>query len=275
MAEKKQFKHRCELFVLQCTPDPLKGEKVNVGLVLRDTNENEPAVLLRLSDRLKRLNCLEPSFDVTAFEEMLHQAESLLLNTLDFERRIDQFDDWPEELIIAPKMAVLTNSLPDELARLEKQYLEPRDWDRPKSEEETRSAIVKQMRSCFEQAGVWRLMDKRLSVAEFTRRGDTLKLDCGYIDRANSSYRIFHAVPLVKDGNLAKALAYSWPMIRDGIAGQKQLACNMRVIVSDNLDRNDEAVAFGWETMERAGLEIEPLSSVPQFAEEARLALGA
>jgi len=272
----KEFKHRCELFVLQCTPDPMKGEKVNVGVVLRDTNGNEPKVLVRLSDRLKRINCLEPGFDIAAFEEMLYQAESLVLNTLDFERRIDQFEDWPEELVVAPKMALLTNSMADEIARLEDQYLEPRPWQKSgNSEEENRSAILKQMRNVFETAGVWRLMDKRLPVAEFTRRGDTLKLDCGYINRANSAYRIFHAVPLVKDSNLAKALAYSWPMIRDGIAERQHLACDMSVIVSDNLDRADDAVRFGWETLEQAGLNLHPVSRVPQFAEEARLALRA
>ncbi|MGZ4787749.1 MAG: DUF3037 domain-containing protein [Terriglobales bacterium] len=268
-----EFRHKCDFFVLQCTPDPLKGEKVNVGVVLRDSNAQNPTVLVRLSERLKRIQCLEPGFDVEAFEEILHQADSVLRNALDFEQRPEQFEEWPEELVLAPKMAVLTNSMTDEIELLANQYLKPRSWEKGATEEETRSAILAEMRNCFENAEVWNLMDKRLPVAEFTRRGDTLKLDCGYVDRANSIYRVFHAVPLVKDCNVAKALAYSWPMIRDGMAAKQKLSCDMRVIVSNNLDRNDEAVMFGLETMERAGLITAQLSQVPEFAEQARIAL--
>ena len=271
----KEFRHKCDFFVLQCTPDPLKGEKVNVGIVLRDRNTQRPTVMVRLSERLKRIQCLEPGFDVEAFEEMLQQANSVLSNTLDFEQRLEQFEDWPEELVLAPKMAVLTNSMTDEIELLVDQYLKPRSWEKGAGEEESRSVILAEMRKCFVDAGVWNLMDKRLAVADFTRRGDTLKLDCGYVDRGASRYRVFHAVPLVKDSNVAKALAYSWPMIRDGIAAKQNLGCDMRVIVSNSLDPNDEVVMFGLETMERAGLLIAPLSKVPEFAEQARVALGA
>ena len=271
----KEFKHKCEFFVLQCTPDPLKSEKVNVGIVLRDSNGQNPTVLVRLSERLKGIQCLEPGFDVEAFEEILHEAEAVLSNALDFEQTMEQFEEWPEELVLGPKMAVLTDSMADEIELLANQYLKPRNWAKQESEEESRSMALAQMRQSFEQAGVWHLMDKRLPVAEFTRRGDTLKLDCGYVDRGNSVYRVFHAVPLVNDCNLAKALAYSWPMIRDGIATKQHLACDMRVIVSNHLDRNDEAVMFGLETMERAGLILAPFSQVPEFAEQARIALHA
>ena len=275
MPAKKQFRHKCEFFVLQCTPDPLKGEHVNVGIVLRDANQENPSVMVRISERMKRIACLEPGFDVEAFEEVLHRAESVLTNSLDFERRLDQFEEWPEELVLAPKMAVLTDSIPDEIELLANQYLKPREWKQSVNEAESRSAIFTQMRNAFEGAGVWKLMDKRLPVAEFTRQGDSLKLDCGYVDRASSIYRIFHAVPLVNDSVLAKALAYSWPVVRDGIAQKRHLDCDMRVIVSNHLDRNDDAVAFGWETMERAGLQIHPVSQIPEFAEQARVALRA
>jgi len=271
----KEFRHKCELFLLQCTPDPLKGERVNVGVVLRDSNEDSRTVLVRFSERLSRIHCLEPGFDVESFEEMLQQSDSVLTNVVDFEDRIEHSEEWPEELVLAPKMAVLTESMPDEIERLANQYLRARDWKQPIDEEETRNSILGQMRNQFELQGVWRLMDKRLSVAEFTRKGDKLKLDCGYVDQGKAVYRIFHAVPLMKDCNVAKGLAYSWPMIRQGIAGKQQLDCEMRVIVSNDLNRHDDVVAFGWETIERAGLMIEPLSRVTEFAEQARIALRA
>jgi len=275
MADKKEFRHRCELFVLQCMPDPLKGEKVNVAVVLRDPSPQNPSILVRISDHMRRIVCLEPGFQLESFEEILQRAESILLNSLDFENRIDHFEEWPEELMLGRKTAVLTDSMPDEIELLAKQYLQPRSWKNTESEAETRAVLVGKMRREFESAGVWGLMDKRLRVADFTSRGDTLKLDCGYADVGNSAYRIFHAVPLVKDGNMTKALAYSWPMIRGGIEAKHKLSCDMRVIVSDGLDRTDETVAFGCDTLENAGLILEPLSRVPHLAEQARVALNA
>jgi Protein of unknown function (DUF3037) len=271
----KEFKHNCEFFVLQCMPDPLKGERVNVGMVLRDGNPQDPSVRVRIAESFRRIRCLEPGFDVDRFEEILRRAESVFANNLEFERQIELFEEWPEELVLLPKKAVLTDSIDDEIELLANQYLRARDWKVVASEEDSRATILREMRDTFEKAGVWRLMDKRLPAAEFTRRGDTLKLDCGYIDRSNSVYRVFHAVPLIKDCNIAKALAYSWPMIRDGIAAKRQLGCEMRVVVSDDLDLNQDSVAFGWETMKRAGLHIEPLARMPEFAKEARVALNA
>ncbi|HUN87835.1 MAG TPA: DUF3037 domain-containing protein [Terriglobales bacterium] len=272
---RKEFRHKCELVVLQCVPDPLKGERANVAVVLRDSNQQPPIVLVRFSERLHRLNCLEPGFDAVAFEEMLHQVDSVITNSLDFEQKLGLLENWPEELTVAPKMAVLTDSMEDEIELLAKQYLRARDWKQPLDEEETRKYLVGRMRNQFELKGAWRLMDKRLPVEEFTRKGDKLKLDCGYADRENLTYRIFHAVPLLKDCNIAKALAYSWPMIKDGMSLQHELDCEIKVIVANHLDRDDDTVAFGWETLERAGLQIEPLSRIPEFAEQARIALRA
>lgn len=275
MPDKKEFRHKCELFVLQSSPDPLKGEKVNVGLVLRDTSGPEPLIMVRISERLRRLNCLEPGFELERFEEALHQVESVMANAVDFDSRIDQFDDWPEELTLSPAKAVLTDSMADEMKLLAEQYLKPRKWMQPPDEQESRETIFRSMQSSFEAAGVWALMDKRLPVAEFTRPGDSLKLDCGYLDQSHSSYRIFHAVPLLKDSSTAKVLAYSWPMIRDGIARKRELSCDMVALVANDLDRIDEAVSFGWETMEKVGLRVEPLSTAGIFAEQARVALHA
>ena len=36
MAEKKEFRHKCELRLLVCEPSPLRPDRVTVGFVLRD-----------------------------------------------------------------------------------------------------------------------------------------------------------------------------------------------------------------------------------------------
>jgi Protein of unknown function (DUF3037) len=271
----KQWKHKCELFILQCSPDPLKGERVNVGLVLRDASASPPIVRLSIADDIDRLSCLEPSFSIEALEGSLHYIESVICNTADFEERIEQFEYWPDSVDLAPTRAVFTDSIEDELKLLTEQYLERRSADPKEKRASSRQAIFAQMREAFESAGVWALMDHRLPLSDFTRPGDSLKLDCGYLDAARSMYRILHAVSFKTGADAAKALAYSWPLVREGIAQKRNADCEMFAIVSDNLNRKEDVVAFGWDTLERAGMVVQPVSMTPVLAQAARIALRA
>ena len=70
-----------------------------------------------------------------------------------------------------------------------------------------RAALQARMRTEFERAGVWELMQRRISAARYTRAGDPLRIDCGY--RPNGVVRMFQAVSLAGDVEGAKVLAFS------------------------------------------------------------------
>jgi hypothetical protein len=271
----KQWKHKCELFILQCSPDPLKAERVNVGLVLRDSNVSPPIVHFRIGDQLNRLSCLEPSFSIEELEDSLHSVESIICDTADFEQRIEQCDYWPDNIDLAPTRAVFTDSIEDELALLTEQYLEERKGEPGKKRTSSRQEIRGRMREAFESAGVWSLMDHQLPVSDFTKAGDSLRLDCGYVDSDRSIYRILHAVSFKTGLEATKALAYSWPLVKDGMSQKRNVNCEMFAIVPDNLNREDDAIDFGWNTLERAGMRVEPVSLMPLLAQVARIALRA
>ncbi len=124
------------------------------------------------------------------------------------------------------------------------------------------------MKDAFEQAGVWKLFHKDVAVAPYTRAGDPLKLDCGY--RPNGVMKFFHAVPLAAEVEGAKALAFSYPQVREGMARVEHVQTELTAIVEDDLDRGDEAVAFALEVLQRSQIAVAGTGELARLAEVAR-----
>ena len=96
-------------------------------------------------------------------------------------------------------------------------------------------ALVARMRSEFETAGVWPLMQEKIPVARYTRSGDPLKIDCGY--SPNGTVKLFHAVTLTSDINAAKVLAFSFPQLAQGIEEAEGKQALLTAVVEDDLPK--------------------------------------
>lgn len=274
MAEKKQ----CEFFLLRYVPDAVKDEFVNIGVVLVEAG-GAPAGFadLRFTADWSRVRCLDPAADV----EMLAALEADLRKGLTEIRERDGLlrklnDSFSNTLQLSPVKACLAESPREELGRLAEMYLE----SRRSREEKTRAAagrqaIFQSMRAAFEHAGVWRLpqMRKRIVVAQYTRSGDPLKLDCGY--RPNGVVKLFHAVSLAAEVDSAKVLAFSFPLIAEGIRKKEKAKTTLTAIVEDTLDRKDEAIAFALATFQSSHIAVAPAADLPRIAEAARRELRA
>jgi hypothetical protein len=133
-------------------------------------------------------------------------------------------------------------------------------------------AIVARMRSEFEAAGVWQLMQEKIPVSRYTRSGDPLKIDCGY--SPNGTVKLFHAVSLNSDANAAKILAFSFPQLAQGIQKAEGKQAQLTAIVEDDLPKDDESVSFARATLEQNAIRIAPMNMMPQIAREAARELG-
>lgn len=262
---------QCRFFVLRYAPDAVKNEFINVGLVLLP-----PAggAQVRFTRDWQRVLCLDPDADV----EMLQALENDLRNQLRemngdrdlILRRIqDSFSNaiQPSEFQACLASSVVAEA--DELARL---YLE-----RPRRRQQTREpgarvAIVARMRSEFEAAGVWPLMQEKIPVSRYTRGGDPLKIDCGY--SPNGTVKLFHAVTLNNDVNTAKVLAFSFPQVAKGIREMEGKHALLTAVVDDDLPQEDEAVIFARETLEQNSIHIIPVGAMAAVAREAARELG-
>jgi hypothetical protein len=267
MADKIQ----CRFFVLRYAPDAVKNEFINVGLVLLPP---AGSAQVRFTRDWSRVLCLDPEADV----EMLQALESDLRNQLremngDHDlilRRIQ--DSFSNAIQPSEFQACLAASAVDEADELARLYLE-----RPRRRQQTREpgarvAIVARMRSEFEAAGVWPLMQEKIPVSRYTRSGDPLKIDCGY--SPNGTVKLFHAVTLSSDINAAKVLAFSFPQLAHGIKKAEGKQALLTAVVEDNLPTDDESVAFARETLEQNAIRIAPVNSMAAIAREAARELG-
>lgn len=264
-------KLQCRFFVLRYAPDAVKNEFINVGLVLLP-----PAggAQVRFTRDWSRVLCLDPEADV----EMLQALENDLRNQLremngDHDlilRRIqDSFSNAIQPSEFQACLASSAVAEADELARL---YLERPRRRQQAREPSGRVAIVARMRSEFEAAGVWPLMQEKIPVSRYTRSGDPLKIDCGY--SPNGTVKLFHAVTLSSDVNAAKVLAFSFPQLAQGIRKAENKQAMLTAIVEDDLPRDDESVSFARETLEQNAIRIAPVSMMTQIARDAARDLG-
>src|SRR5271166_3687573 len=273
MADFKQ----CDFFLLRYVPDVVKGEFVNVGVVLLESGDGGPSAGpgqapsagsgqvftgVRFTRDWRRERCLDPEVDT----ELMESYEGELRRLLELMQ-----ESFSGALELAPMSAVLTESPGAELGKLAQAYLEA---ERRGAQREAtgRRAIYNAMRDAFVNAGIWELpqMRKEIAAAQYTP-GDPLKIDCGY--RANGTVHMFHAVSLVTDVNAAKVLAFSYPTLRDGVLRGEQAISDMTAITEDGLDLDDEGVAFALATLQTSEIAVARVSEMPQIAERARVEL--
>jgi hypothetical protein len=265
MADLKQ----CEFFLLRYVPDAVKDEFVNIGVVLVEPRANGAGFAeVKFTRDWQRVKCLDPAADVEMLVGLEDDLRARLKEGLreDFLRSVEE--SFSNLLQLSPAKACLTESPAEELGRLAEMYLERVRRPVGKAAAAGRQVIAQRMREAFEQAGVWKLMRKRIAVAQYTHPGDPLKIDCGY--RPNGEVKLFHAVSLASDADAAKVLAFTYPQIREGIARLEQAKTLLTAIVEDDLDRTDELIAFALDTLARNQIAVAAQGELPRLAEVAR-----
>ncbi len=253
----------------------MKNEFVNIGVLLREAAR--PDILsVRFTRDWARVRCLDPDVDIgmlEALETEMRRAEQQpdtkpLLSIID--------DSFSQLLQVTEPKAYLTENMAAGMEQLMQLYVEPRS-QKARQALSGRQAIVRSMRMQFEHAGVWDLMRRRIAASAYTRPGDTLKIDCGY--RPNGIVRMFHAVSLSSDGELAKVLAFSAPSLRAGVMRVENADLELAAIVEPlRNDKGDVAgdedqvaqYRFGVETMEAQQIRVLTVTDLERVAETAK-----
>jgi len=276
MADFKQ----CEFFLLRYVPDVVKGEFVNLGVVLLEEGENGFTDVRFLRD-WRRIRGLDPEADIELLEsyegELRRLLQSRLPEVINYRGPMSRREwllaqmqgSFSGALEITPMTAVLTESPQAEIGKLAQTYLE--SSRRTQRQQSGRVVIYNAMRNAFEKAGVWDHLRHDIAVARFTRAGDPLKIDCGY--KPNGVIHLFHALSLGTDVNSAKVLAYSYSEMRDGLHAAEHAMSDLTTITEDDLDPHDETVAFALATLQDSDIAVAKVSDMPQIAERARVDL--
>ncbi len=277
---------QCEFQLIRYVPDPVKNEFVNIGVVLRASEGAQSA--LRLTRDWARVRCLDPDADTQMLEALEIEIGHRMRDETADELRPGKIqpvlarleDTLSNGLQITESKAYLAESFPAGLEELMRLYVDtPR---RERSQRRSgRTALVAAMRMRFEEAGVWTMMRKQIAVADYTKPGDPLRIDCGY--RPNGVVRMFQAVSLETDADAAKLLAFAARGLKDGVKRVENAELELTAVVEPIRDQagdepDEERIVqyrYAVETMEEHAIRVLTSSDLPRVAETARRELGA
>ncbi len=277
---------QCEFQLIRYVPDPIKNEFVNIGVVLRASEGEQSA--LRLTRDWARVRCLDPDADTQMLEaleiEIGHRLQDKTADKLRpgaIQPVLARLEDTLSNgLQITESKAYLAESFVAGLEELMRLYV-----DSPRRERSQRprgrAALVAAMRMRFEEAGVWTLMRKQIAAADYTKRGDPLRIDCGY--QFNGTVCMFQAVSLETDADAVKVLAFSSPELTEGVERVDNAKLNLAAIVEpireqagDEVDEDREVqYEYARETFKKYSIRMLTSLDLPRVAETARRQLGA
>jgi hypothetical protein len=281
----------CEFFLIRYVPDVVKGEFVNIGVLLREAAGDgvrvQTSAKVRFTRDWSRVRCMDAETDVAlleALEQEIAQRLSEVTSARDPKTVLEVLEDsLSNSLQMTEARAVLAEDMTTGMEQLLRMYVEPMKVARVRVRN-GRAAIASAMRTEFERAGVWGLMRKRIAAAMYTQAGDPLRIDCGY--RPNGVVRMFQAVSLEGDVEAAKVLAYSAPQLREGVGRVEGAKLELTAVVeplrmigsvdaeTSEGDEGAQRYRFGVETMERQEIRVVTLNDLARAAATAQRELG-
>ncbi len=271
----------CEFFLIRYVPDVVKGEFVNIGVLLREAASSRVETRVKFTRDWSRVRCMDADADTGLLEALEGEITGRLqagVSARDPKAVMDVLEDSLSNSVqMTEPRATLAENMTTGMEELMRMYVEPLKVARTRTKS-GRAQIQGTLRHEFERAGVWALMRKRISAAMYTRPGDPLRLDCGY--RPNGTVKMFHAVSLDGDVEAAKGLAFSAPRLREGVDRVEGAKLELTAVVeplkavSEGEDEAGERYRFGVEAMERELIRVVTVNDLARAAQTARRELG-
>ncbi len=232
-------RRECEFYLLRYVPDPVRNEFVSVGVILREQAAPvASAISVRFTSDWRRVRCLDPDADIGMLEGLESELRKRFQQEPDGNLMHVLEDSFSNSVQVTRAKGYLAESVEAGVEELMRLYVEPQKVERV-SRLSGRASIQAAMRTEFERAGVWDLLRKRIGVAEYTRPGDPLRIDCGYrvdgLAGGPGLVKMFQAVTLDASASvgteMAKVLAFSEASLRAGVERVERALLELTAIV--------------------------------------------
>jgi hypothetical protein len=264
---------QCEFSLIRYVPDVVKGEFANIGVVLREAGGD--GAVVRFTRDWARVRCMDADVDVALLEALESEiAERVRGVEANGKTLLEMMEESLSNSVQMTEMrGTLAENVATEMESLMRMYVDPLKSPAVRKKLSGRAAVAGSMRDAFERAGVWRLMRKRIAAAQYTQAGDPLRIDCGYRSGPGfgSRLRMFQAVSLDGDGEMAKGMAYSAAGLREGVMRVEGAELELTAVVEPFAAVSDEEMyRFGVRVMESEGLRVLTTADMGRVAETAR-----
>lgn len=226
----------CEFLLVQYVPDPVRNEFVHVGVILRTVSgdgRGGRVASVKFTSDWRRVRCLDPEADTELLEGLEGELRRRFEQEPDGNLMHVLEDSFSTSVQVTRAKGYLAESVEAGVEELMRMYVEPPKRERPAGRMAGRAGIQLKMRAEFERAGVWDLMRKRIAASEYTRAGDSLRIDCGY---RNGVVKMFQAVSLEAAGagsgvETAKGLAFSAAGLMAGVERVEKARLELTAVV--------------------------------------------
>lgn len=256
--------------VLRYTPNLIRDEWVNIGVILEDPQRRRArARLIEEESEYVRVRRLHPNADEALLRALPGHFESQLTGNDEPGSWIEKLDSTLANVLqFRPQKAVLAEDFDAELDRLYHEHvaLPPRPGRGAAMLESTRAWIRAKLSDVFRRHKILGKMQRGVKVEEFTQPGDPMRMDYAY--RFNGTRGYAQALSLGRDPAQAKVLAYTAECIR-----AKQAHSEFTAITETGPLAENARHQFIVRLFDEQKIAIVPLPQVEAFAERLRLRL--
>ena len=265
-----------DFFVLRYVPDIVKGEFINIAVVLMQFGPIDPGLGLlaevRFARDWQRVRCLDPRADVEMLAALEREIRAELSTPHGRADLLHQFEDSFSNVIqLSSIKGVLTEDPKREIEVMASMYLGAEKIGGMR-EATGRQRILAKMQEAFEQAGVLSLLAP-VPAERYTKKGDPFQFDFGYI--CNRGIKLFHAVSLKKSVDAATMLWAGYVRTGSAMARVARAAPELTAVIDDDIDRDRKNVQFALNLMKDEGIQISQVADMPMIAEVVRHELSA
>ncbi len=249
--------------ILRYTPNLVRDEWVNVGVILEDgAGERRQARLIEEPGEFARVRRLHPAAEEGFLRALPSALEEMIASSASFAKLDGTLSN---AIQFSSSRAVLAENFDAELDRLYRDHVAPPPAPgRAGILENTRAWIRTKLNDVFRRHRILGKVEKSVRVEEFTQAGDPLRLDYGY--RFNGTRGFVQTVPLGRDPSQAKVLAYTAECIRARLP-QTEFTAVTEIEPSLENPRHQ----FVARLFEEQRIAVVPLSRVERFADSLRL----
>jgi hypothetical protein len=250
----------CVYRILRYTPNLVRDEWVNIGVLLYDPGSGERRLrLIEEQEEYNRVRRLHPQADETLLRALRDDLEDRFQSastdgsnrgSANWQQLLGKWDDTlSNALQLAPQKGVFATDLDDELERLYADHVAmqraPSRLGAPGSRAQVRSYCSQ----VFRQARLWERIEKSVRASEFTFPGDPMRLDYGY--RRNGTRGFVHSLSVTRAPADAKLFAYTAQHITAKARWKTEFAAVTDVALNGENDRH----RFVRDTLREAGIE--------------------
>jgi Protein of unknown function (DUF3037) len=268
--ESIQPERTCAYRILRYTPNLVRDEWVNIGVLVYDPQSGERRLrLIEEQEEYARLRRLHPEADeslLRALRDNLedrfdsfrssngHGANGGGSNGSALQELLRKWDDTlSNALQLAPQTGVIANDLDAELERLYGDHVAlprlPSRVGTPGSRAQMRSYCSQ----VFRQARIWDRIQKSIRASEFTFPGDPMRIDYSY--RRNGTRGFIQTLSVSRAPSDAKGIAHTFEQIAAKSSLKTEFSVITDIALTDQNDRN----RFVDRTLRDAGIEPVPL----------------